>query len=102
MSSGGDWAWTDSLVGSPPGDFDPAFSYQDWGDGLDASSSYESVGASCLEITPYLPKMWNPFSCEVHTAVRPYPVCARLAFVASGAFRLQVFAGGVCFGLEGF
>eukprot|EP00903_Cladosiphon_okamuranus_P014742 g13660.t1 len=62
----GDWSWIDSLAGSSPGYFDPASSYQDWGAGLDASSSYESTGASCLEITPYLPKTWNPFSCEVN------------------------------------
>ncbi|CAN0013007.1 unnamed protein product [Ectocarpus sp. 12 AP-2014] len=65
-SEDGTWSWRDSLAGFTPGDFDASASFQDWGEGLDASSSYESTGASCLEITPYYPKAWNPFSCEVN------------------------------------
>ncbi|CAM9900538.1 unnamed protein product [Ectocarpus sp. 6 AP-2014] len=65
-SEDGTWSWRDSLAGFTPGDFDASVSFQDWGEGLDASSSYESTGASCLEITPYYPKAWNPFSCEVN------------------------------------
>lgn len=32
---------------------------------MDASDSYNDEGASCLEIMPYAPKVWNAFSCEV-------------------------------------
>lgn len=66
----GDWGWEDSLTDFPPGEFEPSTSYQDWGEGLDASSFYESGGPSCLEITPYSPKSWNPFSCKVKTVAQ--------------------------------
>ncbi|CAN0332801.1 unnamed protein product, partial [Pylaiella littoralis] len=62
----GVWSWNDSLIDFPPGEFNSSASFQDWGEGLDASSFYEVGEASCLEITPYFPKAWKPFSCEVH------------------------------------
>ncbi|CAM9971909.1 unnamed protein product, partial [Scytosiphon promiscuus] len=65
-SADGTWSWRDSLADFPPGNFDADSSFQYWEDGLDASSSYDESGASCLEILPYAPKAWNPFSCEVN------------------------------------
>ncbi|CAM9848416.1 unnamed protein product [Ectocarpus fasciculatus] len=81
-SPGDAWSWRDSLSGFPPGDFNASVSFQDWEEGQDASSSYESTGASCMEITPYY-KAWNAFACEVN---KQY-VCERpssLAMDSSG------------------
>ena len=65
LSPDGEWSWKDTLDGFSPGEFSAAASFQDWAEGSDASSSYSDEGASCLEIMPYTPKVWNAFSCEV-------------------------------------
>ena len=85
LTSDADWSWQDSLGGFSPGTFSASTSFQDWAEGLDASSSYNEEGASCLEIMPYTPKVWNPFSCEVRNDSYRYIGSYRY----SGSYRCQ-------------
>lgn len=90
------WRWSNSLANYPPGDFDPLVSFQDWGEGLDASSSYPADGASCVEITPYAPKAWNPFSCEVRGSTACRAFRARLATPSGSQIEGMLFASNPC------
>ncbi|CAN0378726.1 unnamed protein product, partial [Laminaria digitata] len=80
-----EWGWPTEAAEGETTSYNCLSDFSDWleGPALGCAASYNGGAevSSCMEILPYEPKGWNPFSCEVGK----HYVCEKAATTSSSS-----------------